>query len=113
MQLHKRVGRPHQPGGVDNARTRANTTTKTARKRSIALLSPSVPPHFTSPGRPRMHAPVAVANAVRLRTAAALGFRWRDLHLDSRYPALPVNQYSPSATVRTAKSASGAGSFSR
>jgi integrase len=77
----------------DDRRKRANGITETARKRSIAVLSPAGAAALLHAlvGH-EMHALFAVAIALGLRPAEALGLRWRDLDLKNEHPRLAVNQ---------------------
>jgi integrase len=77
----------------EDRRKRANGMTETARKRSIAVLGPAGAAALLQAlvGH-EMHALFAVAIALGLRPAEALGLRWRDLDLKNEHPRLAVNQ---------------------
>jgi integrase len=77
----------------DDRRKLANGASTTARKRSIEVLSPAGAAALLQAlvGH-EMHALFAVAIALGLRPAEALGLRWRDLDLEREHAVLTVNQ---------------------
>ena len=77
----------------DDRRKRSDGTSEVARKRPIAVLSPhGAAALLQALSGHELHVLVAVAIALGLRPAEAIGIRWRDLDLDRKHPTLTVNQ---------------------
>jgi integrase len=91
----------------DDRRTRTDGTREVARKRTIAVLGPKgAAALLQALTRHELYALFAVAIALGLRPAEALGLRWADLSLDTEHSTLTVNQTAqrvrdnPDADVR-------------
>jgi integrase len=77
----------------DDRRKRSDGTTEVTRKRTIAVLGPKgAAALLQALASHELYALFAVAIALGLRPAEALGLRWTDLSLDTEHPTLTVNQ---------------------